>query len=268
MSTTAHGERVFLLNNVFFPTHARPDEPLPAQVAKLIEKDLELLGATAIEDKLQDGVSETIQKLQTGGINVWVLTGDKMETAINIGAACSLLLDDMMQHVVSVPDGTLAEEAHELVQVQLESKLAAIEKPENAGSTHALIIDGRALAVVLNKEMTQLMMSVGSKCVAVVCCRVSPLQKAEVTALVQREGYKTLAVGDGANDVGMIQVRDCVAAEEETEFWERARFGVTIQVLVIQLSFNFHSIFETSSRDERCGCHRRHSRCGAHNSYF
>mmetsp|Transcript_13558 Transcript_13558/g.25965 ORF Transcript_13558/g.25965 Transcript_13558/m.25965 type:complete len:1142 (+) Transcript_13558:254-3679(+) len=178
------------------------------EVAKLIEKDLELLGATAIEDKLQDGVSETIQKLQTGGINVWVLTGDKMETAINIGAACSLLLDDMMQHVVSVPDGTLAEEAHELVQVQLESKLAAIEKPENAGSTHALIIDGRALAVVLNKEMTQLMMSVGSKCVAVVCCRVSPLQKAEVTALVQREGYKTLAVGDGANDVGMIQEAD------------------------------------------------------------
>ncbi|KAF7237150.1 Phospholipid-transporting ATPase IK [Varanus komodoensis] len=60
-----------------------------------LEKNLWLLGATAIEDKLQDGVPETIQLLKRGDIKVWVLTGDKQETAVNIGFACQLLSDDM-----------------------------------------------------------------------------------------------------------------------------------------------------------------------------
>ena len=87
----------------------------------------------------------------------------------------------------------------------LESKLAAINKM-GAGQSHALIIDGRALSVVLGKGLASTFMAVGGKCKAVMCCRVSPLQKAEVTALVQHHGFKTLAIGDGANDVGMIQV--------------------------------------------------------------
>ena len=60
-------------------------------VAEELEQDLELLGATAIEDKLQDGVPETIATLQTAGIRVWVLTGDRQETAINIGYSLSLI---------------------------------------------------------------------------------------------------------------------------------------------------------------------------------
>ena len=66
------------------------DEKLDA-VYNMIEKDLTLLGATAIEDKLQDGVPQTIANLQLAGIKVWVLTGDKQETAINIGFSCRLL---------------------------------------------------------------------------------------------------------------------------------------------------------------------------------
>jgi hypothetical protein len=66
-----------------------------AAVAETVERDLVLLGATAIEDKLQVGVPETIHKLAQAGIKTWVLTGDKVETAINIGFSCRLLTDDM-----------------------------------------------------------------------------------------------------------------------------------------------------------------------------
>ena len=60
-----------------------------------IESDLELLGATAIEDRLQYRVPEVITKLRAAGIVIWVLTGDKMETAINIANSCSLFNSSM-----------------------------------------------------------------------------------------------------------------------------------------------------------------------------
>lgn len=65
------------------------------QAAELIEKDMYLLGATAIEDKLQDGVPDTIHTLQMAGIKIWVLTGDRQETAINIGMSCRLVSESM-----------------------------------------------------------------------------------------------------------------------------------------------------------------------------
>lgn len=71
------------------------------QLAEEIEVDLELLGATGIEDKLQDGVPETIECLLQAGIKVWVLTGDKRETAINVGKACNLLKSGMITLIVS-----------------------------------------------------------------------------------------------------------------------------------------------------------------------
>lgn len=68
-----------------------------------IESEMKLVGVSAIEDKLQDGVPETIASLQMAGIKIWVLTGDKQETAINIGYSCSLLTDDMID--VFIVDG-------------------------------------------------------------------------------------------------------------------------------------------------------------------
>ena len=70
-------------------------------MAEEIEKRLQLLGCTAIEDKLQEGVPQCIERLAAAGIRIWVLTGDKQETAINVGFACSLLQTDMAQHIVS-----------------------------------------------------------------------------------------------------------------------------------------------------------------------
>jgi magnesium-transporting ATPase (P-type) len=67
-----------------------------------IEAGLGLLGCTAIEDKLQDGVPKCIADLARAGVKIWVLTGDKEETAINIGFACQLITDDMRMVVLNM----------------------------------------------------------------------------------------------------------------------------------------------------------------------
>jgi magnesium-transporting ATPase (P-type) len=71
------------------------------QVALELEKNFIMIGSTAIEDKLQDGVGDTIQFMKDAGIKVWVLTGDKVETAINIGYSCKLLNNDMNQFIIN-----------------------------------------------------------------------------------------------------------------------------------------------------------------------
>lgn len=175
-------------------------------VAELIEGGLFLLGATAIEDKLQDGVPETIQTLQGAGIKLWVLTGDRQETAINIGMSCKLLSEDMNLLIVN-------EENKQKTALNLQEKLNAImdhqfEDDENIlNSSLALIIDGHSLQYALDEDLDLMFIELASRCKAVVCCRVSPLQKALVVKMVKRKkkGSLLLAVGDGANDVSMIQ---------------------------------------------------------------
>jgi P-type E1-E2 ATPase len=71
------------------------------KIALDLEKNFTLIGSTAIEDKLQDGVGDTIQFMKDAGIKVWVLTGDKVETAINIGYSCKLLNNDMNQFIIN-----------------------------------------------------------------------------------------------------------------------------------------------------------------------
>lgn len=176
------------------------------EVAELIETDLFLLGATAIEDKLQDGVPETIHTLQNAGIKVWVLTGDRQETAINIGMSCKLLSEDMNLLIIN-------EETKKDTKMNLQEKLAAIHEHQNdmedgaLDSSLALIIDGHSLAFALEPELEDLFIQLGTRCKAVICCRVSPLQKALVVKMVKRKkkGSLLLAIGDGANDVSMIQ---------------------------------------------------------------
>ena len=104
------------------------DEKLDA-VYNTIEKDLTLLGATAIEDKLQDGVPQTIANLQLAGIKVWVLTGDKQETAINIGYSCNLLNDEMWDEPYIV-DGNTFED----VMKQLAAHRRSIDNYYNSGN--------------------------------------------------------------------------------------------------------------------------------------
>uniref|UniRef100_A0A8C1TPB4 Phospholipid-transporting ATPase n=1 Tax=Cyprinus carpio TaxID=7962 RepID=A0A8C1TPB4_CYPCA len=134
-----------------------------------IEKDMMLIGATAVEDKLQDGVTQTLEQLAKAEIKIWVLTGDKQETAENIGYSCNLLREEMNEVFV-----------------------VAANSPEEA------------FALESNMELEFL--RTACICKTVICCRVTPLQKAQVVELVKK--YKkavTLAIGDGANDVSMIK---------------------------------------------------------------
>ncbi|KAK3302169.1 uncharacterized protein B0T15DRAFT_295097 [Chaetomium strumarium] len=173
------------------------------KAAELIEHDFYLLGATAIEDRLQDGVPETIHTLQEAGIKVWVLTGDRQETAINIGMSCKLLSEDMMLLIVN-------EENAEATRDNIQKKLDAIRNQGDGTiemGTLALIIDGKSLTYALEKDLEKLFLDLAVMCKAVICCRVSPLQKAMVVKLVKKYQKESilLAIGDGANDVSMIQ---------------------------------------------------------------
>uniref|UniRef100_A0A8C6WR03 Phospholipid-transporting ATPase n=1 Tax=Neogobius melanostomus TaxID=47308 RepID=A0A8C6WR03_9GOBI len=164
-----------------------------------IEKNLMLIGATAIEDKLQDGVPETIAKLAKADIKIWVLTGDKKETAENIGYSCSLLTDDMQIHygedVKSVP----------LVHIQSAPPLHLVTYFFTYSGSYALQVNLNHLTHGPCVDFVDM----ACECEAVICCRVTPKQKANVVSLVKK--YKkavTLSIGDGANDVNMIKTAD------------------------------------------------------------
>ncbi|XP_053487072.1 probable phospholipid-transporting ATPase IA isoform X5 [Ictalurus furcatus] len=166
---------------------------------ELIEKNLQLLGATAIEDKLQDHVPETIETLMKADIKIWILTGDKQETAINIGHSCKLLTKNMGLLVINEEtlDGTRETLSHHCSMLG-----EALHKENDC----ALIIDGKTLKYALTFGVRQYFLDLALSCKAVICCRVSPLQKSEVVEMVKKQvKVITLAIGDGANDVGMIQ---------------------------------------------------------------
>ncbi|GAB2225542.1 hypothetical protein Droror1_Dr00006339 [Drosera rotundifolia] len=189
-------------------------EGMLERVSDMMEKDLILVGATAVEDKLQPGVPQCIDKLAQAGLKLWVLTGDKMETAINIGFACSLLRQGMKQICISTTnleesaqDSKEAIKENILMQITNASQMVKLEKDPNAA--FALIIDGKSLTYALENDMKQQFLNLAVDCASVICCRVSPKQKALVTRLVKEGTEKTtLAIGDGANDVGMIQEAD------------------------------------------------------------
>ncbi|KAJ7357638.1 Phospholipid-transporting ATPase IA [Desmophyllum pertusum] len=175
--------------------------------ADLIEKNLFLLGATAIEDKLQEGVPESIAALAEADIKIWVLTGDKQETAINIGYACRLLTPEMKLLICGEEtlDGTrewMNEHLRDIGRGNSSKK-----KPPAIRDDLGLILTGKTLLHGLSDELKLSFLDLALSCKAVICCRVSPLQKAQVVRLVKQhvKDAITLAIGDGANDVGMIQ---------------------------------------------------------------
>ncbi|XP_046494285.1 phospholipid-transporting ATPase IK [Equus quagga] len=259
-----HQEASLLLQNRAHALH---------QLYEEMEQNLQLLGATAIEDRLQDGVPETIQCLKQGNIKVWVLTGDKQETAVNIGFACQLLSENMLileekeitrileaywesnnnllgknclkkrflpqVKMAMVINGdfldqlllSLRKEPRALVQ----SADADAEEPwQEPGERRTDFLQARRLSLMWRSLGTQLrstglaspdqkararespemrreraFVELASRCQAVICCRVTPKQKALIVALVKKyQHVVTLAVGDGANDVNMIKTAD------------------------------------------------------------
>eukprot|EP01103_Thecamoeba_quadrilineata_P017326 TRINITY_DN6093_c0_g1_i1.p1 TRINITY_DN6093_c0_g1~~TRINITY_DN6093_c0_g1_i1.p1 ORF type:complete len:1101 (+),score=172.56 TRINITY_DN6093_c0_g1_i1:38-3340(+) len=168
--------------------------------AELIEQNLTLLGSTAIEDRLQDGVPETIQLLSQAGLKIWVLTGDKEETAVNIAFSCHLLTHDM--YLITLNQETCAS------QEDVREKLTnAIDEAKTRDGKKALIIDGATMDKIFGyKDLERQLFLLGKQCTSVVCCRSSPKQKQLVVELVKsNDNAQCLAIGDGANDVPMIQ---------------------------------------------------------------
>ncbi len=172
------------------------------EIGELVEHGFELSGATAIEDKLQEGVAEAIDKLRRAGIKIWMLTGDKRETAINIGHSCRLVKDYSTVIVLRSDDDE-----------DLETKMSAAILELDAGRiAHCVaVIDGGTLADVENDvAMKSMFIDLGIRCDSVIVCRASPSQKANMVSAI-REKLKdkvTLAIGDGANDIAMIQSAD------------------------------------------------------------
>ena len=174
------------------------DERLAA-CAEAIERECQLLGATAVEDKLQEGVPETVQTLRAAGALVWMLTGDKLETAVSIAHTCRLI--DKDGDLVVVKEEDFANDDDFLKQ-----KLAEAREDKALGSDFGLVIEGGALRYALLEKNVDRFLDLCDACSGgVVCCRVSPIQKAAVCeAMKRRKGRVVLGIGDGANDVGLI----------------------------------------------------------------
>jgi len=168
------------------------------KAGELIEQNLELAGATAIEDKLQKGVPEAIDKLRRANIKMWMLTGDKRETAINIGHSCRLIKD---YSSVTVLD-------HETGEVEQHIAAAILAINEGNVAHSVVVVDGQTLAMIeADKSIRALLFELAIIADSVICCRASPSQKAGlVKAIRKRVNHAiTLAIGDGANDIAMIQ---------------------------------------------------------------
>lgn len=211
-------------------------------VADSIERELILLGGTAIEDRLQDGVPDAISTLGQAGIKLWVLTGDKVETAINIGFSCNLLGNDMELLILKTNLEEKERSQHNIEAKTSDAKIIDIlitnylskyfnmsgsqEEKEKAVEDHSppnegfgVVVDGDALKLILlDRDTKRKFLLLCKQCKAVLCCRVSPAQKAAVVKLVKDTlDVTTLAIGDGSNDVAMIQAANVgvgIAGEE------------------------------------------------------
>ncbi|CAN3374890.1 hypothetical protein DIURU_002597 [Diutina rugosa] len=214
------------------------------QIADEVEQNFILLGGTAIEDRLQQGVPDSIAILGNAGIKMWVLTGDRVETAINIGFSCNLLENDMKLLVVRPTESQSLYDIETLIDqylvenfgIQANSDDEITRLIKEAKKDHSipsnqfgLVIDGAALTLIFAKgdgkkpdphavAVQRKFLLLGKQCKSVLCCRVSPAQKAAVVQTVKDTlEVMTLAIGDGANDVAMIQAANVgvgIAGEE------------------------------------------------------
>ncbi|OQS01643.1 phospholipid-transporting ATPase [Achlya hypogyna] len=238
--------------------------------ARSMETDVTLLGATGVEDQLQDGVTHCIQTLSAAGINIWMLTGDKDETAISIANSCGLLADQ--SHLVVVNEKTKPACLYQIANARKKLRKAGLWHPGRPSHDIALVINGEALECLLAEDDApepapipdryascdalgspesgraanessaegpgetrdkdsarqirasltfddpselsvmsdggdSIFMQLVTQCCSVIACRLSPLQKAQIVALIKTSKGRpvTMAVGDGGNDVSMIQ---------------------------------------------------------------
>lgn len=192
------------------------DQEMNKVVSKYLEHDLELLGLTGVEDKLQKDVKSSIELLRNAGIKIWMLTGDKVETARCVSISAKLIARGQYVHTitkVTKPEGAL-------------NQLEYLKVNRNA----CLLIDGESLGTFLH-YYRQEFFDVAIFLPTVVACRCTPQQKADV-ALIIREltGKRVCCIGDGGNDVSMIQSADVgvgIVGKEGKQASLAADFSIT-----------------------------------------
>lgn len=210
-------------------------------VGEEIETELSILGATAIEDKLQEGVADAIDKIRRAGIKMWMLTGDKRETAINIGYSCKLIHDYSTVVILSSDDENLA------------SKIAAVSQEITDGNVAhcVVVIDGATLSLFeSNPTLMSVFVELCTKTDSVICCRASPSQKALMVSSIRNtdKNLVTLAIGDGANDIAMIQSADIgvgIAGKEglqasRSSDYSIGQFRFLLKLLLVHGRYNYN----------------------------
>ena len=187
-----------------------------------IERGLTLIGSTIVEDKLQENVPEVIKELRQADIKIWMLTGDKLSTAYNIGLSCNLInkeiktffIEGIEKKVDNNFNVTNKEEQEEVIikfvkeYKHFQGEIENGHMEENRSLLKfGILVDEKALLTITNNEdIAKIFLEVAKEAVAVICCRVSPLQKSQVVKLMKNfdKTKITLAIGDGGNDVSMI----------------------------------------------------------------
>mgnify|MGYP000880086775 CR=1 FL=1 len=160
----------------------------------LLEQDMDFLGITGVEDKLQDDINDSIESLRNAGIKIWMLTGDKVETAKCVAVACGLKA--LSHQIFEIKENT--------DDLSLMNQINEFSNKQNT----ILLIDGVSLGRILEHH-SELFFRYAAQAPAVICCRCMPTQKALIAEMVKRySGGRVAGIGDGGNDVGMIQAAD------------------------------------------------------------
>ena len=176
-----------------------------AEVVSKLENNMDFLCVTGVEDLLQDEVATTIDNLRNAGMKVWMLTGDKVETATCISISAGIKSKN--QSIFTIRNDEFSHESKEDDIRELRKKLEDYRKKISIES-HIFIIDGDSLDLALN-NCEEDFFTTTMDAPSVVCCRCSPTQKRKIVKTIKNyTTARTAAVGDGGNDVAMIQEAD------------------------------------------------------------
>merc|ERR1719375_868861 len=279
---------------------------LMAECSTAIERDLHMVGVCAIEDKLQDGVPEAIFTLLEAGLKVWVLTGDKQETAISIAVSCNLIKEPQNMLFCNASSKSEAEQVLLDLINRCKETLYSARHPQSAlrgnpGRTSStlsrapstllsvpgrygvleIVIDGLTLGMILGTELEDQLAFLTMQCTSVLVCRASPSQKAKVVQMVRDYKLKSsnqlskwgrslnrfnrhcepkmLGIGDGANDVALLQTCDIgigISGKEGKQAVNNSDFAIhqfrfLVKLLLVHGQANYYRLAGSSTRSSR-----------------
>eukprot|EP00755_Sulcionema_specki_P009751 Sspe_Gene.44555::Locus_21865_Transcript_1_1_Confidence_1.000_Length_3924::g.44555::m.44555/K01530/E3.6.3.1; phospholipid-translocating ATPase len=195
------------------------------RIRTTLEKDLELVGLSGVEDKLQDDVAKTLEHLRNAGVKIWMLTGDKVETATCIARSTKLVarngnifpFDCMTDSYEYMWQGREWRPGKPVdTEQDALDYLSAFEQYMEFGDKRfgvTMVIDGHALEAMLKPATVLQFVEQARQAASVVVARCSPTQKADVVQVIKNNlpkgcNLRSAAIGDGGNDVSMILAAD------------------------------------------------------------